>query len=211
MTANTHLWLYFLVISGVIILPGLDMAFVMSSSVKGGVRAGFAAVAGTVVGGMLHMIIGATGLAAIFTLIPWAYTSMLIAGAGYIAWLGIGLLRASSMGGLALSTGNASIMQSFAGAFATCMLNPKAYVFMLAIFPQFIRPGSNSVWAQTSILSLITAATQIVVYGTLAIMTVRTQYALSNRPRVSAILAKSIGLILIAAAGLTLYSGLVRE
>lgn len=208
MTAATHLWLYFIVISGVIILPGLDMAFVMSSSMKGGVRAGFAAVAGTVAGGILHMIIGATGLAAVLTLVPWAYTSMLIAGAGYIAWLGIGLLRASDLGGLAVGHGKASIRQSFTGAFATCMLNPKAYVFMLAIFPQFIRADGSSIWLQTSLLSLITAATQIVIYGSVAIAASKARQALNNKTRANAILAKSIGIILIVAAGLTLYSGL---
>ncbi len=209
MAAATHLWLYFIVISGVIILPGLDMAFVMSSSMKGGVRAGFAAVAGTVVGGILHMIVGATGLSAILALVPWAYTSMLIAGAGYIAWLGVGLLRASSLDGLTLSQGQTSIKQSFSGALATCMLNPKAYVFMLAIFPQFIRADGNSIWLQTSVLSLITAATQIVIYGSVAIAANKAQQTLANNPRTNALLAKSIGALLVMAAGLTLYSGLM--
>lgn len=209
MTAATHLWLYFIVISGVIILPGLDMAFVMSSSMKGGVRAGFAAVAGTVAGGILHMIIGATGLAAVLTLVPWAYTSMLIAGAGYIAWLGIGLLRASDLGGLALGHGKASIRQSFTGALATCMLNPKAYVFMLAIFPQFIRADGSSIWLQTSLLSLITAATQIIIYGSVAVAASKAQQALNNKTRANVILAKSIGALLVVAAGLTLYGGLM--
>ena len=209
MAAATHLWLYFIVISGVIILPGLDMAFVMSSSMKGGIRAGFAAVAGTVVGGILHMIVGATGLSAILALVPWAYTSMLIAGAGYIAWLGVGLLRASSLDGLTLSQGQTSIKQSFSGALATCMLNPKAYVFMLAIFPQFIRADGNSIWLQTSVLSLITAATQIVIYGSVAIAANKAQQTLANNPRTNALLAKSIGALLVMAAGLTLYSGLM--
>ncbi|MBI1834415.1 MAG: LysE family translocator [Burkholderiales bacterium] len=209
MAAATHLWLYFIVISGVIILPGLDMAFVMSSSMKGGIRAGFAAVAGTVVGGILHMIVGATGLSAILALVPWAYTSMLIAGAGYIAWLGVGLLRASSLDGLTLSQGQTSIKQSFSGALATCMLNPKAYVFMLAIFPQFIRADGNSIWLQTSVLSLITAATQIVIYGSVAIAASKAQQTLANNPRTNALLAKSIGALLVMAAGLTLYSGLM--
>ena len=209
MAEATHLWLYFIVISGVIILPGLDMAFVMSSSMKGGIRAGFAAVAGTVVGGILHMIVGATGLSAILALVPWAYTSMLIAGAGYIAWLGVSLLRASSLDGLTLSQGQTSIKQSFSGALATCMLNPKAYVFMLAIFPQFIRADGNSIWLQTSVLSLITAATQIVIYGSVAIAANKAQQTLANNPRTNALLAKSIGALLVMAAGLTLYSGLM--
>ncbi len=211
MTESAHLWLYFCVTAGVVILPGMDMAYIMGSSVKGGYSTGFAAVAGTVVGGVFHMIIGALGVSAVLILIPWAYTTMLIAGAAYIAWLGWGLVRSSSLSAPSQSQGKASVQQSFFGAIATAMLNPKAYVFMLAIFPQFIRRDSDSIWMQTAALSLITAITQIVVYGAIAILAVKAQQALSNKPRTNAILAKSIGAMLIAAAGLTLYSGLVHR
>lgn len=210
MGETSNLWLYFLVISGVIILPGMDMAYVMGSSMKGGYRAGFAAVAGTVVGGICHMIIGATGVSAVLTLIPWAYNAMLIAGATYIAWLGWGLIRVNSLAGPDAGQGTANLQKSFIGALATCMLNPKAYVFMLAIFPQFIRRDGDSIWIQTSVLSLITAGTQMIVYGAVAIMAVRAQQVLANKPRTNAILAKGIGALLITAALLTLYSGLMH-
>lgn len=210
MSEMSHLWLYFLVISGVIILPGMDMAYVMGSSMKGGYRSGFAAVAGTVVGGLCHMVIGATGVSAVLTLIPWAYNAMLIAGSAYIAWLGWGLIQVSSLAGPDTGQGTANLQKSFIGALATCMLNPKAYVFMLAIFPQFIRRDGDSIWMQTSILSLITAGTQVVVYGAVAIMAVQAQQVLANKPRTNALLARGIGALLIAAAGLTLYGGLTR-
>jgi threonine/homoserine/homoserine lactone efflux protein len=210
MGETSSLWLYFLVISGVIILPGMDMAYVMGSSMKGGYRAGFAAVAGTVVGGILHMIVGATGVSAVLTLIPWAYNTMLIAGATYIAWLGWGLIQINSLAGPDAGHGTANLQKSFMGAIATCMLNPKAYVFMLAIFPQFIRRDGDSIWIQTSVLSLITAVTQLIVYGAVAIMAVQAQHVLANKPRTNAILAKGIGILLIAAAAFTLYGGLMR-
>lgn len=184
------------------------MAFVMGSSMKGGYRSGFAAVAGTVVGGIFHMIIGATGVSAVLALIPWAYTAMLISGATYIAWLGWDLIQVNSLTGPESGQGTASIKKSFIGAVTTCMLNPKAYIFMLAIFPQFIRRDSDSIWAQTTILSFITAGTQIVVYGAIAIMAVQAQQVLASKPRTNALLAKSIGALLIAAAALTLYGGL---
>ncbi|MFZ6800876.1 LysE family translocator [Undibacterium sp. Di24W] len=210
MSGTSNLWLYFLVISGVIILPGMDMAYVMGSSMKGGYRAGFAAVAGTMVGGIFHMIIGATGVSAVLTLIPWAYHTMLIAGAAYVAWLGWGLIQVNALASLDARHGTANLQKSFMGAVATCMLNPKAYIFMLAIFPQFIRRDGDSIWIQTSVLSLITAGTQLIVYGTVAIMAVQAQHVLANKPRTNAILAKGIGVLLIAAAILTLYSGLMR-
>jgi threonine/homoserine/homoserine lactone efflux protein len=207
---TSNLWLYFLVIFGVIILPGMDMAYVMGSSMKGGYRAGFAAVVGTMVGGICHMVIGATGISAVLTLIPWAYNTILIAGAAYIAWLGWGLIQVNNLAGPDAGQGTANLQKSFIGAVATCMLNPKAYLFMLAIFPQFIRRDGDSIWIQTSVLSLITAGTQLIVYGTVAIMAVQAQQVLANKPRTNAILAKGIGILLIAAAVFTLYAGLNR-
>jgi threonine/homoserine/homoserine lactone efflux protein len=207
---TSNLWLYFLVIFGVIILPGMDMAYVMGSSMKGGYRAGFAAVVGTMVGGICHMVIGATGVSAVLTLIPWAFNTILIAGAAYIAWLGWGLIQVNNLAGPDAGQGTANLQKSFIGAVATCMLNPKAYLFMLAIFPQFIRRDGDSIWIQTSVLSLITAGTQLIVYGTVAIMAVQAQQVLANKPRTNAILAKGIGILLIAAAVFTLYAGLNR-
>ena len=211
MSETSNLWLYFLVISGVIILPGMDMAFVMGSSMKGGYRAGFAAVAGTMVGGICHMIIGATGVGTILTLIPWAYNAILIGGSAYIAYLGWSLIQLNSLAGPDAEQGAANLQKSFVGALATCMLNPKAYLFMLAIFPQFIRRDGDSIWLQTSILSLITAGTQLIVYGAVAIMAVQAQQFLTKRPRTNALMAKGIGALLITAAGLGLFGGLTRN
>ena len=62
MTEYTHLWLYFLMVFGVIALPGMDMAFVLASALSGGRRAGAFAVAGIVFGGLCHTAAGALGI-----------------------------------------------------------------------------------------------------------------------------------------------------
>lgn len=209
MTPSANLWLYFLVVSGVIILPGMDMAFVMGSSMTGGRRAGLAAVAGTVAGGACHMVIAATGIEAVLKLMPTALVFMLLAGAAYIAWMGWCLIRADAGAALAVSGGARTSAQSFFGAIATSLLNPKAYIFMLAIFPQFVRAGEGPVWAQAGVLGLITAATQLAVYGALALMATQAQAAYASRPQAAAWVNKGIGVLLILAAALTLYGGIV--
>lgn len=211
MSASTNLWLYFLVVAGVIILPGMDMAFVMGSSMTGGRRAGFAAVAGIVAGGLCHMLIGATGVSVILKLVPAAFTAMLLVGSAYIAWIGWSLIRVNSLAAPTPSQAKRSAIQSFFRAMATCLLNPKAYIFMLAIFPQFVHAESGPIWAQAGVLAIITAATQIVVYGSLAMLAVRAQAALSTRPQANAWMAKAVGLILIVAAVLTVYGGMAKH
>lgn len=212
MTPSANLWLYFLVVSGVIILPGMDMAFVMGSSMTGGRRTGLAAVAGIVAGGVCHMAIAATGISAVLKLMPAAFVFMLAVGAAYIAWIGWCLLGASAASGpvLGASSGARTPARSFSGAMATSLLNPKAYVFMLAIFPQFVHAGQGSVWAQAGVLGLITAATQLAVYGGLALVAARARTALAAQPKAAAWVGKAIGAVLIAAAALTLYGGIIN-
>ncbi len=211
MSDSANLWLYFLVVLGVIVLPGMDMAFVMGSSMTSGRRAGMAAVAGIVVGGVIHMVIAATGIGMVLRVYPAAMTVIMLAGAIYIAWVGIGLVRVSSMTGPARVQGGRSSARSFFGAIATCLSNPKAYVFMLAIFPQFVQAGRGSLLVQIALLSVITAATQVAVYGGLAIAAAQAQPALAARPRANAILAKTVGIVLLVAAAMTLYTAIAAS
>ena len=56
LTQTTHLWVFFVMVFGIIVLPGLDMAYVMASSLVGGRRAGAAALLGIVAGGVVHTV-----------------------------------------------------------------------------------------------------------------------------------------------------------
>jgi threonine/homoserine/homoserine lactone efflux protein len=50
------LWIYFLAVLAVILLPGMDMAFVMASSLAGGRHGATSAVLGIASGGAIHMV-----------------------------------------------------------------------------------------------------------------------------------------------------------
>ena len=56
------LWLFALLVFGIIAVPGMDMAFVLSSALADGRRGGFAALAGIVTGGFAHVLMGALGV-----------------------------------------------------------------------------------------------------------------------------------------------------
>src|ERR1044071_5284693 len=167
MSDGAPLWLFFGLVFGIVILPGMDMAFVLGSALVGGRRTGLAAVAGLIAGGVCHVVMGASGLAVLLALVPSAFNAMLVAGALYVAWIGWGLCRVE--GGLALDRPRAllSPRAAFARAAMTNLMNPKAYVFMLAVFPQFIRPDRGSIACEAVVLGVIIAATQGGVYGTI--------------------------------------------
>lgn len=85
MTHYAHLWWFFVLVFGVVLLPGLDMAFVLSSALTGGRRKGLAAVAGIIVGGVCHVVMTALGISMLLQLLPGAFNALLLAGALYIA------------------------------------------------------------------------------------------------------------------------------
>jgi threonine/homoserine/homoserine lactone efflux protein len=200
MSDSANLWLYFAVVSGIVALPGLDMAFVMGSAVLGGRRAGLAAVAGIVFGGVCHLALGALGAAAVLRLWPALFNAMLAAGAVYTAWIGWSFLRSSGQFAQRLPEGNCSSATTFRRALVTSLLNPKAYLFMLAIFPQFLKPGPAPLWAQAGVLGAITALTQAAIYGALAWLGGGAGNWLEARPGAATVLARSMGMLLILVA-----------
>ena len=200
-----HLWLYFLLVLGVIVLPGLDMAYVLASSLMGGRRAGLTAVAGMMTGGMCHVAATGLGLGLLIQLFPSLFNALLLAGAGYIAWIGWSLLR-SRASVLELAPGMVrSPWGTFRQAVLTNLLNPKAYLFMFAVFPQFMQVRYGPLWLQAVVLSAITALTQLVVYGGLALAAGESRGWLAQRPWVGLWLARVVGLGLLGAA---VYTGL---
>jgi threonine/homoserine/homoserine lactone efflux protein len=222
MITASELALYFALVFGIIALPGMDMAFVVGNSLVGGLRSGFGAVAGIVLGGVCHMTLGAVGVAIVVRAVPWLFTMMMLAGAGYIAWIGWSLLRASggvqSAGGAGAGEGAdagaaagavtpraTSPARAFRGAVATSLLNPKAYLFTLAVTPQFVHPERGGFWLQVAELTVVTNATQAAVYGALAVAASRGAGWFESNPRSQMRLMKAVGVGLIAMAALTAF------
>ena len=202
-----QLWLFFALVFGIIVLPGLDMAFVLGSTLAGGRTRGFAAVAGIVAGGICHVVMTALGISVLIKLVPGAFNAVLLAGALYIAWIGISLMRSESSLGLQPDTRPRSRAATFRQGVLTSLLNPKAYLFMLAVFPQFLRPEYGLLWLQAALMWLIIAINQLCVYGGVALMADRARLWLQDRPGASLLAARCVGGLLVAAAMLTGLEG----
>lgn len=206
MTHYAQLWLFFALVFGVVILPGLDMAYIMGSALSGGRRAGFAALGGVVVGGVCHVVMTGLGVSLLLRTVPGAFNALLITGALYIAWIGVSLLRSDAAFSVA-ATGDRPLSATFRQGMLTCLLNPKAYLFMLAIFPQFLRPQYGALLAQAAVMWLIIALNQVLVYGGLALAADRARQWLSREPAAGAFVARSVGVLLIGAAMFTGIEG----
>jgi threonine/homoserine/homoserine lactone efflux protein len=204
MQASTDLWLFFAMVFGVIALPGMDMAFVASSALTRGLRGGLTAVAGIVVAGMLHTLVGATGVAALMLLWPAAYNALLLAGAAYMVWIGVSIWRSADAVPSA-SSGVAPHQHAiFSRAMLTCLLNPKAYAFMLAVFPAFIHSAAYSMPVQALRLGAVIALTQWLVYGAVAVFVASAQRWAGTSKTRQRWAARVVGLALVGGAVLTL-------
>ena len=210
LTQTSHLWLYFMLVAGIVVLPGMDMAFVMASALVDGRRAGAAAVAGIVAGGMIHVALGALGVGLVLLSAPRLFNALLLAGSLYVAWMGVSLLRGASALGSVREEASRPLHATWGRAVLTCLLNPKAYVFMLAVFPQFLRAEYGSIAAQTTVLAAITSGTQVLVYGSVAAGAVGLKGWLQGHARGQVLLGRVVGGLLVGVAVWTAWQGWQR-
>jgi threonine/homoserine/homoserine lactone efflux protein len=219
MDASHSLWLFFLLTLGIIVLPGMDMAYIAGHTLQSGARAGVLALAGIVAGGVIHVLLNLSGLSALLMLLPGAFEVLLWAGSLYLAWIGLQMLRGAWQGWR--SAGNppgdaasppapaAAPQQQapwriFLSGMANCLLNPKAYAFMLAVFPGFLRGSERGLAAQGLLLGGIIAANQIVVYGAVLLACLGSRRWRQGSARGTLLLSGVMGLSLVALATATL-------
>jgi len=207
MSHAADLLLFAALVFGIIVLPGLDMAFVMGSSLTAGRRHGMAAVAGVVAGAACHVAMTTLGIGVLLKVMPIAFNALLLAGALYIAWIGISLLRADSAFSIQTQGGAASAWVTFRRGALTCLMNPKACLFMLAVFPQFLHAEYGPLWSQSLVLWLIIAITQLAVYGGLALAAAQARGWLVRRPDAGMVTARVVGVVLIGVALFTGFEG----
>lgn len=104
--------------------------------------------------------------------------------------------------------GSRSAWKAFRQGFVTCLINPKAYLFVLAVYPQFLKPHYGPIWMQATIMGLLTVLTQAAIYGGLAISAGRSRSLLIANPRATVLAGRAAGLLLFAVSVFTAWEGL---
>ena len=121
-------------------LPGPGTFALLTSTAKGGFKAGAAATLGLIVGDQVLLWLAVGGVAALLAANPGVFKLVQYGGAAYLGWIGLKLLFARD--------GSASPIhiepRHYARqAFLITLLNPKAIVFYMAFFPLFIDPAAH--------------------------------------------------------------------
>lgn len=137
------LLLAFLIAAGILtVTPGVDTAMVLRSATLDGRRTAVFASLGIVTGCLIWGAIVSLGLGILLKSSELAYAALKFAGAFYLVWLGIKLLRTKRIDEVAReSSDRPSAKTAFLRGFLTNMLNPKIGVFYVTFLPQFVPAG----------------------------------------------------------------------
>jgi RhtB (resistance to homoserine/threonine) family protein len=162
MFGTQHLALF--ITSGILlnITPGQDTLYIVGRSLSQGRRAGLLSVAGITAGSGMHTLAAAFGLSAVLATSASAFTVIKLAGAAYLVYLGVGMLRDRSPQLAPASFGHESDWAVFRAGFVTNLLNPKVALFFLAFLPQFVDPAASS-----RVLAFLFLGAVFIVNGTL--------------------------------------------
>jgi threonine/homoserine/homoserine lactone efflux protein len=121
-------------------LPGPGTFALLTSTGKGGFRAGAAATAGLIVGDQVLLWLAVAGVATLLVAHPLLFHAVQSLGAAYLAWMGLRLLLARPGGASPIRIEPRHYARQ---AFFITLLNPKAIVFYMAFFPLFIDPATH--------------------------------------------------------------------
>lgn len=143
--------------------PGPSMLYVLSRSLGQSRNAGLASSAGLAVGGLLHVVAAALGLAAVFRYSPTLYQFTKLLGAAYLIYLGIGMLLEKPPSGHQTLTPvrRQRLGRIFYQGILVEVFNPKTLLFFVAFLPQFVDPGRGSVTLQMLVLGTLVPLTAV--------------------------------------------------
>ncbi|WP_097871143.1 leucine efflux protein LeuE [Streptomyces sp. rh34] len=163
MLGVTDLPTYLAGLALIVLLPGPNSLYVLSVAARRGVRTGYTAAAGVWTGDAILMTLSALGAASLLQTTPLLFAIVKYAGAAYLTWMAIGMLRAAvslwrerhrrtaelvetvdtvETAGTAGAPGaTAPVERPYRRALVVSLINPKAILFLISFFVQFVDPG----------------------------------------------------------------------
>ncbi|GGY32275.1 LysE family translocator [Streptomyces djakartensis] len=187
--------------------PGADWAYAIAAGLRD--RSVVPAVAGLVAGYAGYTLLAVAGLVVIVASSATLLTALTVAGAGYLVWLGWGVLRQpAALTASARELGSSRLRVMLRGA-GTSGLNPKALLLYFSLFPQFIDPsGAWPVATQTGLLGALHMTACAAVYLAIGVLA---RTVLSTRPAAARAVTRASGVLMIAIGGFLLVERLAAQ
>jgi threonine/homoserine/homoserine lactone efflux protein len=150
------LLVFSLVAAGFVAIPGPSNLFVLGRGIQSGSRAAIAGAAGCATGALTYVAATAVGLSALLASSQTVFEAIHYAGAAYLVWLGIVVLRGSHPGLPDSAVAQPrSVWRSYRQGALVELGNPKVALFFVALFPQFVHAGAGAADVQILVLGAI--------------------------------------------------------
>ncbi|MEV6052663.1 leucine efflux protein LeuE [Streptomyces sp. NPDC052107] len=200
----------------IVLLPGPNSLYVLSVAARRGVRAGYTAAAGVWCGDTVLMTLSAAGVASLLKANAVLFGIVKYAGAGYLSWLAIGMLRAAwqmwrtrrEQAAVAEDTSSGTgYERPFRRALVVSLFNPKAILFFVAFFVQFVDPDYAYPGLSFVVLGTFAQLASFLYLSALIFSGTRLAAAFRRRKRLSATATSMAGALFLGfAVKLTLAS-----
>ncbi|BDB67626.1 LysE family translocator [Comamonas sp. NyZ500] len=177
-----------------LLIPGPGNLALITSTGKGGWRAGVACCLGVMAADQVLMWLAVAGVAAVLAAYPAAFHAVQWVGAAYLAWLGYKLLTAKPGDAPAIEIQPRQYFRQ--GALITLM-NPKAIVFYMAFFPMFVDPARHQGAITFGVMAATVAAITFIYSVIVVTLTTVLAERLRANPAVVKWLEKTAGVFLI--------------
>jgi len=138
----TNIWTYVIGTTLIVLLPGPNSMYVLSTAARRGVRTGYKAACGVFLGDGIIMFLSAAGVASLLHTEPVLFDIVKYSGAAYLCYIGYGLLRGVWRRSEPAVSNEVVVAERnpFRRALGVSLLNPKAILFFISFFIQFVSP-----------------------------------------------------------------------
>ena len=185
----------------IVLLPGPNSLYVLAVAARHGVAAGYRGACGIFAGDTVLMVLSATGAASLLRTTPALFALIKTAGAIYLAWVGLSLLRSawatwrdrSAVDTVDGGEPPADAARPFRTAFVISLMNPKAILFFVSFFIQFVDPAYQHPELSFVILGVIVQVCSAAYLSVLIFGGARLAAAFRRRRRVAALSTGGVG------------------
>lgn len=168
---------------GMVLTPGPNMVYLISRSICQGRTAGLISLGGVALGFVFYMLCASFGITALVMAVPYAYDTLRLAGAAYLAYLAWQAVKPGGRSPFEVRQLSADGPRKlFMMGFLTNLLNPKIAVMYLSLLPQFVDPSKGSVLGQTLTLGVTQIAISVTVNAAIAVAAGSVAVFLASRP-----------------------------
>ncbi|MFI4941551.1 MAG: leucine efflux protein LeuE [Burkholderiales bacterium] len=199
----TDFWTFLLGTIIIVLLPGPNSLYVLSIAAQRGVRDGYRGACGIFLGDLILMVLSAGGVASLLKASPALFYVVKYIGAAYLGWIGLQMLRRcwrtwrARDAAASVPAAQVGASNPFGKALVISLMNPKAILFFISFFIQFVDPEFGSPLLSFGLLGLVCEVTSFVYLTAIIFSGAWLAEAFRRRRRFSAGMSGGVGVLFI--------------